>query len=469
MQKSLNDRDETSLGYMLKLAAPMIVTNISFTVMQFVDRLMVSRLGTDELAAILPAGVVSFLPGSFAVGVLTSVSTFTSQSFGRGENRECPKYCWQGIYMGLAYFAIVIAIMWPWSGWIFKAMGHEDAIIEMEVVYLRIMLYSQMIAVLIHASSQFFMGVHRPIVTMYAAIIGQLVNVGCNYVLIFGKFGFPKMGIRGAAWGTFIGIVVGAGIRMWVFMGSGINEKFHSRSGLRPDLGKMKDLLKVGMPAGLGLMVNVSLWAMILLGLVGRFGKEAVAATSAVFSCINVSVMPIVGIGTALTAAVGKSIGEGRNDIAKKQTSICLRIGLTYMGFVGLCFFVFRDNLMAMWSTDSKVIDTGVKILICAAIFQVFDAATIIYNGSLRGAGDTIWIAAMSAIGAVVILGGGGWVVLNYFEELGIVGPWIAATVNIIAVGIANRWRFKSGRWMEIDLFKRRATGVAVEIETAID
>jgi MATE family multidrug resistance protein len=300
-------------------------------------------------------------------------------------------------------------------------------------------------------------------------MVGQLVNVGCNYVLIFGKFGFPQMGIRGAAWGTFIGIVVGAGIRMWVFMGSGINEKFHSRSSLRPDMGKMKDLLKVGLPAGFGLMVNVSLWAMILLGLVGRFGKEAVAATSAVFSYINISVMPIVGIGTALTAAVGKSIGAGRNDIAKKQTSICLRIGLTYMGFVGLCFFVFRDNLMAMWSTDSKVIDTGVKILICAAIFQVFDAATIIYNGSLRGAGDTVWIAAMSAIGAIVILGGGGWVILNYFEELGIIGPWIAATVNIIAVGIANRWRFKSGRWMEIDLFKRRATGVAVEIEALID
>lgn len=469
ISKPLAKLDETSLSYMLKLAAPMIVTNISFTIMQFVDRLMVSRLGTNELAAILPAGVVSFLPGSFAIGVLTSVSTFTSQSFGRGENRECPKYCWQGIYMGLAYFAIVIAIMWPWSGWIFKAMGHEGAIIEMEVAYLRIMLYSQMIAVLIHASSQFFMGVHRPVITMYAAIIGQLVNVGCNYVLIFGKFGFPQMGIRGAAWGTFIGIVVGAGIRMWVFMGSGINEKFHSRSSLRPDLGKMKDLLKVGLPAGFGLMVNVSLWAMILLGLVGRFGKEAVAATSAVFSYINISVMPIVGIGTALTAAVGKSIGAGRNDIAKKQTSICLRIGLTYMGFVGLCFFVFRDNLMAMWSTDSKVIDTGVKILICAAIFQVFDAATIIYNGSLRGAGDTVWIAAMSAIGAIVILGGGGWVILNYFEELGIIGPWIAATVNIIAVGIANRWRFKSGRWMEIDLFRQRPAGVAVEIETAIE
>lgn len=469
MQKSLIGLDETSLRYMLTLAAPMIVTNISFTIMQFIDRLMVSRLGTNELAAIFPAAIISFIPGSFAIGVMTSVSTFVSQSFGRGKNKECPKYCWQGIYMGLAYTAVVIAIIWPFGEKIFRAMGHENVIVEMEVTYLRVMLYCQFLLILIHSSSQFFMGVHRPIITMYASITAQIVNVIFNYFLIFGKFGFPKMGLAGAAWGTFIGMFVGSGIRMWVFMGRGINEKFHSRAGLWPDFVKMKDLLKVGMPAGFGLMVNISLWAMILLGLVSRFGKEAVAATSAVFSCINVSVMPIVGIGTALTAAVGKAIGEGRNDIAKKQTSVCLRVGLIYMGIIGLCFFVFKDSLMAMWSTDGKVIDTGIKILICAAIFQVFDAATIIYNGSLRGAGDTVWIAVASAIGAVGILGGGGWVMLTYFEGLGVVGPWIAATVNIIAVGLANRWRFKSGKWMEIDLFKQRPAGVAVEIEATID
>jgi len=430
---------------------------------------MVSCLGTNELAAVLPAGVVSFLPGSFAIGVLTSVNTFVSQSYGRKENEQCPKYCWQGIYMGLVYFIAVIAIMWPWSEWIFKAMGHEGAIVEMEVAYLRIMLYTQLISVFMHASSQFFMGVHRPIITMYAAIAAQVVNVGCNYVLIFGHFGFPQLGIRGAAWGTFIGMAVETCIHMWMFIGSDINKKFHTRSGLKPDLIIMKDLLKVGMPAGFGLMINISLWAMILLGLVSRFGKEALAATSAVFSCINISVMPIVGIGTALTAAVGKAIGEGRSDIAKKQTRICLKVGLIYMGLVGLCFFVFRDSLMEMWSTDSKVIDIGVKILVCAAIFQVFDAATIIYNGSLRGAGDTVWMAAMSAIGAIVILGGVGWIILYYFEELGPIGPWIAATINIIAVGIANRWRFKSGKWKEINLFKRRATGVAVEVEAVIE
>ncbi|RKY24728.1 MAG: hypothetical protein DRP62_03135 [Planctomycetota bacterium] len=461
--------DETSLKYMLKLAAPMVVTNISFTVMQFVDRFMVSRLGTEALAAILPAGIVSFLPASFAMGVITSVNTFVSQSLGRDDKRACSNYCWQVIYMGLAYFVFVIAIMWPAAPWIFTAMGHGPVVVNMEVTYLRIMLYSQFLAVFIWSSSQFFMGVHRPVITMYAALCGQAVNVAANYVLIFGKFGFPAMGIAGAGWGTFIGIAVGAGIRMAVFLTGDINATFKSRQALNINFGKIRDLLKVGLPAGFGLMVTIAFWGMILFGLVGKFGKEASAATSAVFACINVSVMPIVGIGTALTAAAGKAIGEGKKDVAIKQTNACLRIALVYMGLAGLCFFVFRDSLMTFWTSDDKVIKAGVNILICAAIFQVFDAATIIYSSSLRGAGDTMWLAAVSSVGTMMVLGLGGLFIVKFFPELGSLGPWIAATINIIVSGLANRWRFKSNKWMRINLFRRRPAGVPVEIEVVVE
>ncbi|MHC4122230.1 MAG: MATE family efflux transporter [Planctomycetota bacterium] len=464
-----SEKDCTSLKYMLKLSAPMIVTNISFTVMQFVDRFMVSRLGTEALAAVLPAGIASFLPASLALGVITSVNTFVSQSFGRGDKKACSSYCWQMIYMGLIYSVLALVALWPIAHWIFKTMGYDPEVVQMEVVYFRIMLYCQIAAIFIWTSSQFFMGIHRPIITMYAALVSQTVNVAANYVLIFGKFGFPQMGIKGAALGTLTGVLVGAGIKMGMFLTGNINTTFKSRQTLRIDASKMMGLIKVGFPAGLGLMINIAFWSMILLTLVSRFGKEASAATTAVFACINVSVMPIVGIGTALTAAIGKAIGEGKKNIALKQTSVCLRIGLIYMGLIGLCFFVFRYGLMEFWSSDDKVIQIGVNLLVCAAIFQVFDAATLIYSGSLRGAGDTIWLASVSAAGAILILGLGGIFILNFFPELGPLGPWIAATVNIVAVGLANRWRFKSKRWMKIDIFKRHAVGFPVEIESTIE
>lgn len=456
--------DETSLGYMLKLATPMVITTISFTIMQFVDRFMVSRLGTDALAAILPAGVVSFVPGSFAIGAMTSLNTFVSQSLGKGSRKSCSNYYWQAIYMGLAYFVVTLAIMWPAAPWIFKMMGQPPIVCDMEVIYLRIMLYAQVVAIINWASSQFFMGIHRPVITMYASLCGQVVNVIANYLLIFGKFGFPQMGIAGAGWGTFIGIGVIACINMTVFLGSRINSTFRSRRTLNIDFGKMYDLLKVGLPAGFELMINVAFWGVILFGLVGRFGKEALAATSAVLAYTNVSVMPVVGISTALTAAVGRTIGQGRKDLAAKQTSICLRVAFAYMGTIGICFLIFRESLMRFWTSDAKVIESGINILICAAIYQVFHAARIIYSGSLRGAGDTVWLAITSSLSAVIILGTGGVLMVKFFPSLGSVGPWIAAAVSMIAVGLANRWRFKSNRWMKIDLFKRRPVGVPVEV-----
>ena len=133
----------------------------------------------------------------------------------------------------------------------------------------------------------------------------------------------------------------------------------------------------MGFPAGIGFMINMAAWAFILFGLAGKFGKESLAATSAVFSCMSFSFMPIVGLGTALTAAVGKSIGKDRKDIVIKQTGTCLRVALIYMSFVGFCFFLFRKPLMGFWSSDDKVIEIGLNIFIFAAIFQVFDAFVI--------------------------------------------------------------------------------------------
>lgn len=462
-------KDETSLKYMLKLAGPIVIANISFTIMQFVDTRMVAELGTNELAAILPAGLLSFIPGSFGLGVIRTVNTFVSQSLGRGDKKACSNYCWQIIYMGLAYSVVCVAILWPAAPWIFKAIGQPTEIIHLEVTYLRIILYAQFLLVFAWSSSQFFVGIHRPIITMYSMLIGQVINIAANYILIFGKFGFPAMGIAGAGWGTFIGVAVGAMINMFRFLTGDVNRTFNSRRSLTIDFRKMFDIVKVGFPSGFGLMINISFWSLILFGLVGKFGKESLAATGAVWSCIRISFMPIIGIGTALTAAVGKSIGQAKKELAIKQTNICLKIALLYMGFIGLCFFLFRTPIMKFWAPhDYEVIKIGTALLICAAVFQIFDAVLIIHSDALRGAGDTMWIALIEAIGAVLFLGLGGMLMVKFFPQIGAIGPWIAGIVKIIFGSIANTWRFKTNRWMRIDLFKRHPVGLPIEIEAPV-
>lgn len=460
---------ERTLRYMLSLAAPMIVTHTSFTLMQFIDRFMVSRLGTDALAAVLPAGLVAFLPASFAIGVFSSINIFASQSLGKGRLKDCSAYCWQGIFMGICYAACVIAILWPLCPAIFAAMRHEPGVIKLEVTYLRILLYCQVPAVIIWTTSQFFIGVHRPIIIMYASLISQVVNVAANYVLIFGKFGLPAMGIAGAGWGTFIGLTVGVVLRLSFFLNGQINLIHKTRSLIYPQWTKMKQLLRVGLPTGAAMLVNTALWGVCLFWLVGLFGKESLAATSAVFSCIRISAMPIIGLSVALTAAIGKSIGNGHLELVKKQTGLCFKIAVVYMGIAGILFFLFRDGLMHFWSVDDKVIQVGRNIMIFAAIFQVFDAATIVYTGALRGAGDTLWLAITAICGSAIILCSGGFALVKFAPQLGPLGPWIAATVNIIALGLVNRWRFKSNIWMKLDIFKKPAISVALEPESIAD
>ncbi|MHC4153532.1 MAG: MATE family efflux transporter, partial [Planctomycetota bacterium] len=207
-----------------------------------------------------------------------------------------------------------------------------------------------------------------------------------------------------------------------------------------------------------------------LFGLVGQFGKESLAATGAVWSCIRVSFMPIIGIGTALTAAVGRSIGRDRKELAIKQTGLCLKMALVYMGFIGLCCFVFRRPIMRFWAPyDEEVVRIGVGLLMCGAVFQIFDAVLIIYGDALRGAGDTVWIAFVEIIGASLFLGVGGYCMVKFFPELGALGPWMAGTAKIAFGAAANRWRFRSNRWMRIDLFERRAEEVPVEVAAPVE
>ncbi|MBN2021005.1 MAG: hypothetical protein JW749_12370 [Sedimentisphaerales bacterium] len=153
----------------------------------------------------------------------------------------------------------------------------------------------------------------------------------------------------------------------------------------------------------------------------------------------------------ALTAAVSKSIGAGRTRV--KQTLVCLRIALVYMGLIGLCFLFFGQYLMRMWSSDDKVIQTGAGILVLAVVYQLFYASRTVYSGALRGAGDTLWLAITSGFGAAGVPG------------LGSFGSWTAATLSIIIIGFANRVRFKNNRWKHINLFERKAIVAEIGVQ----
>ena len=270
---------------------------------------------------------------------------------------------------------------------------------------------------------------------MWSAIEGNIVNAVVSCALIFGFLGLPKLGIAGAAWGTVAGTMYRT-IRLTLTMCSAeYDETYASRRTWRPDRAKMVSILRVGSPSGLQLVSDVVVWTVFINVLVGKyFGTEHLIATNVVWQYLRISFMPCLGIAFALTALVGRAIGEGNPERAIRLTRIAIVGMMGYMGALSVIYFLGRHSFVALFNSDPTIVQIGSGVLVCAAIFQVFDAMGVGYNNALRGAGDTLWPAVMFVVTHWVIIIGGGYAMVIFFHELGSIGPWIAATVLILVL-----------------------------------
>lgn len=459
------------LGDVIKLSIPIVVATCSRMVMDVTDYWMISRTGdSDAQAAILPAQMVIWAYIVIGMGTVSIINTMASQSLGRGDRRTCSAYAWQGLYLSMVFWLIGAAL---WSGmpYIFWLAGHEPRIQMLEGRYAAIIVWTIGPTIAAIGLSSFFNGVHRPRVTAMAAVESVAVNAVVSFVLIFGKLGFPAMGIEGAAWGTVVGTNYRAVRLMAAFCASGTNREFSSRSTWRIDRAKIVNIFRVGGPTGLQWCSDVTVWAIFTAVLVGSyFGKTHQLATNAAWQYLRISFMPCVGVGTALSALVGRAIGEGDHQRAIRVTRVCAVLMIGYMGLLSLVYFLGRHELIAFFTDNAEVIRIGSGVMICAAVFQVFDALGITYNSALRGAGDTFIPSVVFVVSHWVIVIGGGFAMAELYPRLGSVGPWIAASLLIIVVGIYLWRRWHGRRWMHIDLFKHEGSaGGQPDVETELD
>jgi MATE family multidrug resistance protein len=444
----------SGLHEVLSMAMPAIIMMASASVMSFVDFLMVAHVGADETAAVSPSGILVFVFVSFFGGILSCTNTFVSQSFAKKRYTDCARYTWQGLYVALAAGVLSLGL-WPLAPAVMKGLGHEAALQPLEVSYFRWRLLSIGTMASMNALGGFFQGISRPRITMCAAIVANALNVFANWVLIFGKLGFPALGIEGAALGTVFAAAVQAGILIAVFLSGSRAKTFGTRHAWRFDGSRMMELIRVGTPAGLQWTLDVACWGVFIGIVVGRLGKIPLAASNIAGQMMHLSFMPTIGLGIATTALVGQNIGRGDFAAARARVRTTLAMGMGYMFMMGVIFFVFRHQLVAfVRHKPPEIITLGAQALILAAIFQVFDAMGIIFSSALKGAGDTRFPAIMSVIyGWVLFLPAA--VVMTRVYDWGLVGAWSGATIYICALGSTLAWRWKRGKWQSIDIFKR--------------
>ncbi len=438
----------------IAMTIPLVVTTSSRAVMDIVDYTMIARLNLPEaLAAILPAQIIMWSYIIFGLGIASVINTFASQSMGKKEYHRCGIYAWQGIYLSVVFGLIGLAL-YPLLPSLLSMIGHDPKVQALELAYGNVALLTVGPTIAANALGWFFVGIHKPWATMWSAIEANVVNIVVSCVLIFGYLGFEPMGIAGAAWGTLCAVcyrTVRLLVTLWM---PSINEVFHTRSSWRPNWSEMKNIIRVGIPCSFQWICEVVVWAVFVNILIGKkFGTVHLIATNTTWQYMRIAFFPTIGVGQALTALVGKSIGAGKPERAVREARFAVIITCAYMFTLSIIYWFFGATLISWFNADPEVIEIGRKIMICAAVFQLFDAIGITYSSALRGAGDTFVPSMFFVISNWVIIVGGGWYVATYYPQFGSLGPWFAASTLIIVAGIFLWWRWHSRAWMKINIF----------------
>jgi len=438
------------LAELLTLAAPTIAQMASYTLMQFADTWMLSIVGDLEATAAGAAGMVMFCMLGFGFGVLLVVNTLVSQSFGRTDYASTGRYLWQGLWFGSA-FGLGTIVLFPFADGIFLAMGHEPRLAGLEAQYLRVVVLGGAVKLASTAMGQFLLGIHRPMIVFLAAVAGVAVNLLLNWLLIYGNWGFPAMGVAGAAWGTNGSVAVELLVMLAYVWRPRFAAQFNTRDW-HPRWAMQKTMLRIGLPAGCQLVADVGAWTVFMTVVIAGFGTAAFAANNFAFRYMHVSFMPAIGVGAAVTALVGRYIGAGRLDLAERRAHLGFAVCAVYMLACGVFFFVCRHALVAFFSEDPEVQRIGEVLMIFLAAYQIFDAMFIVYVGALRGAGDTLVPVVVQGVLVWLLVVGGGLLAARYAPQYGVSGPWTLTTIFGAVLGIYLLVRFQRGRWKSIRL-----------------
>ena len=443
------------LGELLLLAGPTVAQMASYTLMQFIDTWLLSRFGDNRVTGLEPtaasnAGMLSFALISVGFGTLMVVNTLVSQCFGRGDRRGCGQYLWQGIWFAVLYSLVLLALL-PFARSIFRLFGHAEMLVAVEATYLRIMIAGAGLKLVQVAFSQFMLAIDRPMAVLGATVIGVSVNALAAWIFIFGKLGLAPMGIRGSALGQNVGVLVEMAVLILLACRRDTRLAYHLREWTFR-WRQFRTMLAVGLPSGAQLTADVLAWSLFSVWVMAPFGTETMAANAFTFRFYSVSFMPAYGIAMAVTALVGRYIGAGHPEVAARRAWLGFVLAAGYMLGCGVLFLLGRHQLLKLFTGNPEILRIGSTLLVYAAIYQFFDAMYIIYNGALRGAGDTLIPAIVTMTLCWGITVAGGRAIATHLPRYGAAGPWVASTVYGILLGTFSYLRFVRGGWRRIHL-----------------
>jgi MATE family multidrug resistance protein len=429
------------------LAYPIVLTQISHTVMHVVDSIFVGRLGAAQLGALGFAGIWLWTVYCVFNGALTGVQTFVSQAHGAGDHRSCGRWAWQALWGVLPATALVMfgfaAAAPTLIGWLRPA---PDIVAPMlDYVHTRPIGFVGLTFWIALAS--FFRGLGDTRTPLVAALGAEAVNAVLAYGLVLGQLGLPQLGIAGAGIATSIAEWVGALILLGAFLRPRLAREYGTRP-VWPRVAEIRRFLWTGAPIGGQWVLDMSSFALFTT-LVARMGTASIAANQAMISLLSMSFMQAIGIGLAATTLVGRYKGNGDLASAKRSYHSALKLAVGLATLVAAVFVLLPEPLTRLYTSDPDVLALARPLLALGAAFQLFDALQIVASGALRGAGDTRWPFLVQTALAWCLRLPLAWLLAITWQR-GVVGAWYAEFSFILALSVAVIWRFRSGVWKEV-------------------
>jgi MATE family multidrug resistance protein len=453
-----------TLRELLVISIPLIISSGSTAMMYVVDRIFLSWESDKSMAAALSAGVLHWNLASLALGTVTYANAFIGQYEGAGQHHRVGPVIWQGVYIALVAAALVVLCV-PAAPWIFAWFGHDGQVQGLELRFFRILCYGTLPLLLDGVLSSFYSGRGKTTTVMIINTIGMLVNIGLDYLLIFGKAGFPAMGIDGAALATVIAFASISVMYVAAMAWDQRNRIYCLWSGRAFDRELFLRLLRFGLPSGVQQFLDIACWN-IFVQLIGRLGIRELSATALVFNLNGLVFIPLLGLGTAVTVLVGHRIGEGRPQLAVRTTWLAFAMATLYVVPFVFIYTAAADLILRPYGLagDDAVRELVIFLLRFVAVYSLFDAMVVVFNSAIRGAGDTRFSLVFSFSLGVILLVLPTYIASRYGQS-GFTFAWYAVTVFISTLGLGFMARFLQGRWMTMRVIEHTAPELEQERE----
>jgi multidrug resistance protein, MATE family len=430
----------------LVMALPLVLAEIGWMSMVIVDTMMVGHLPNSaaSIGAVSISSSIFVVFAFFAEGLLAGLDTLVSQAFGAGRRGDCHRSLVNGIYLSILITPILLIPIWLIPSH-FEQWGVSPEVAVLALPYMRTLAVGLFPLILYFAVRRTLQGMNmvRPIA--FALLSANLINFLGNYIFIFGKLGFPALGVTGSGLATaFSRTYLAATLVGYLLWYDRRHRTDLLKTPVQPDLQRLRRLIALGLPAALQITAEVTVFALVA-ALVARLGAVPLASHQIALNTVAFTYMVPLGISSAAAIRVGQAIGRKRPHAAALAGNTAILLGGSFMACMSSVLLLFPRLIARIYTHDETIIRSTIAILAVGAAFQLFDGIQAVATGALRGTGDTRTPMACH-FACYGLFGLPLGIYLCFRKHWGVVGLWTGLSAALILIGIVLTffWRRKS-------------------------